>query len=67
MIKRYFVGFLHQFQFYKALCELADHEGPLHKCDFYDSKKAGSKLRYISIKNSILKIKKNQDTRILYE
>lgn len=42
---RYFVSHLHQFQFYKALCKLSDHKGPLHKCDFYDSKAAGAQLK----------------------
>lgn len=38
---RYFVSVILQFQFYKALCEEANHVGPLHKCDFYRSKEAG--------------------------
>ncbi|XP_077483440.1 angiotensin-converting enzyme-like [Amblyomma americanum] len=38
---RYFVSVVLQFQFYKALCEEANHVGPLHKCDFYRSKEAG--------------------------
>ncbi|KAM7313591.1 angiotensin-converting enzyme-like [Ixodes scapularis] len=38
---RYFVSIVLQFQFYKALCEEAGHVGPLHKCDFYQSKEAG--------------------------
>lgn len=41
---RYFVSVVLQFQFYKALCEEANHVGPLHKCDFYRSKKAGKLL-----------------------
>lgn len=42
---RYFMSYIHQFQFYRALCKLANHEGPLHKCDFYESKVAGEKLK----------------------
>lgn len=42
---RYFISHFHQFQFYKALCSLSGHEGPLHKCDFYNSKEAGAKLK----------------------
>lgn len=38
---RYFASIVLQFQFYKALCEEANHTGPLHKCDFYRSKEAG--------------------------
>uniref|UniRef100_G3MRB1 Angiotensin-converting enzyme n=1 Tax=Amblyomma maculatum TaxID=34609 RepID=G3MRB1_AMBMU len=38
---RYFVSTVLQFQFYKALCDEAGHVGPLYKCDFYRSKRAG--------------------------
>lgn len=38
---RYFASIVLQFQFYKALCEEANHKGPLHRCDFYRSKEAG--------------------------
>ncbi|XP_035658126.1 angiotensin-converting enzyme-like [Branchiostoma floridae] len=30
---RYFVSFILQFQFHKALCNISGHTGPLHKCD----------------------------------
>ncbi|KAM8945786.1 angiotensin-converting enzyme [Pelodytes ibericus] len=42
---RYFVSFVLQFQFHKALCEAAKHTGPLHTCDIYKSKEAGNLLR----------------------
>lgn len=42
---RYFISHFLQFQFYKSLCKLADHQGPLYKCDFYKSEKAGFHLR----------------------
>nr|XP_034299426.1 uncharacterized protein LOC117680950 isoform X1 [Crassostrea gigas] len=42
---RYFVSFVVQFQFHKALCEAAGESGPLHQCDIYQSKAAGEKLR----------------------
>ncbi|XP_041029546.1 angiotensin-converting enzyme isoform X1 [Carcharodon carcharias] len=42
---RYFVSFILQFQFHKALCNEAGQTGPLHKCDIYNSKAAGNKLR----------------------
>uniref|UniRef100_A0A8D3EAH4 Angiotensin-converting enzyme n=1 Tax=Scophthalmus maximus TaxID=52904 RepID=A0A8D3EAH4_SCOMX len=41
---RYFVSFIIQFQFHKALCEAAKHVGPLHTCDIYTSKEAGKLL-----------------------
>jgi hypothetical protein len=37
---RYFLAFVLQFQFQKALCEAAGHKGPLHECDVYGSKEA---------------------------
>ena len=39
------MSFVVQFQFHKALCDAAGHEGPLHKCDIYNSKAAGNKMR----------------------
>lgn len=41
---RYFLSFIMQFQFHKALCEAAGYEGPLHECSIYESKVAGEKL-----------------------
>ncbi|MCA9545049.1 MAG: M2 family metallopeptidase [Myxococcales bacterium] len=41
---RYFLSFVVQFQFYKALCEAAGHEGPLHTCSFAGSQAAGDRL-----------------------
>ena len=41
---RYFLSFIMQFQFHKALCEQAGHEGPLHECSIYDNKDAGKAL-----------------------
>ncbi|KAJ1136665.1 hypothetical protein NDU88_003080 [Pleurodeles waltl] len=38
---RYFVSFILQFQFHKALCEAANQTGPLHTCDIYQSLDAG--------------------------
>lgn len=44
-IHRYFVSFVIQFQFHKALCEAAGQGSePLHKCDIYRSTAAGNKL-----------------------
>jgi peptidyl-dipeptidase A len=42
---RYFLAFVLQFQFQKALCEAAGHRGPLHECDIYGNAEAGKKLR----------------------
>ncbi|XP_075631437.1 angiotensin-converting enzyme [Balearica regulorum gibbericeps] len=44
---RYFVSFILQFQFHKVLCQAANHAGPLHTCDIYMSKEAGTKLREV--------------------
>jgi peptidyl-dipeptidase A len=41
---RYFLAFVLQFQFQKALCETAGHKGPLHECDVYGNKDAGRKF-----------------------
>ncbi|NJK32141.1 MAG: M2 family metallopeptidase [Deltaproteobacteria bacterium] len=42
---RYFLARILQFQFHKALCQAAGHEGPLHTCSIYGSKEAGKKLQ----------------------
>ena len=42
---RYFLARILQFQFHKALCDAAGHEGPLHTCSIYGSKEAGKKLQ----------------------
>uniref|UniRef100_A0A5F8GD19 Angiotensin-converting enzyme n=1 Tax=Monodelphis domestica TaxID=13616 RepID=A0A5F8GD19_MONDO len=44
---RYFVSFVLQFQFHKALCAEANYSGPLHYCDIYQSQEAGVKLREV--------------------
>ncbi|NND81122.1 MAG: M2 family metallopeptidase [Gammaproteobacteria bacterium] len=41
---RYFLSFIMQFQFHKALCEAAGFEGHLHECSIYNNKAAGEKL-----------------------
>ncbi|MCA9689607.1 MAG: M2 family metallopeptidase [Myxococcales bacterium] len=41
---RYFLAHILQFQFHKAMCEAAGHEGPLHECSIFNSKEAGEKL-----------------------
>lgn len=42
---RYFVSFVVQFQWHEALCREAGNTRPLHRCDIYNSTKAGDKLR----------------------
>jgi peptidyl-dipeptidase A len=42
---RYFLARILQFQFQRALCETAGHDGPLHACSVYNSKEAGAKLQ----------------------
>jgi len=41
---RYFLAHILQFQFQRALCETAGHEGDLHACSIYGSKAAGDRL-----------------------
>lgn len=42
---RYFLARILQFQFHKAMCEAAGHQGPLHECSVYGNKDAGKKLQ----------------------
>ncbi|KAL8605178.1 hypothetical protein ACOMHN_031119 [Nucella lapillus] len=49
---RYFVSYVVQFQFYKALCEAAGHQGPLYTCEIHNSTAAGDKLRAMMSKGS---------------
>jgi peptidyl-dipeptidase A len=42
---RYFLAFIQQFQFHRALCEDMGYEGPLHRCSIYNNKQAGEKLQ----------------------
>ena len=41
---RYFLAFILQFQFHKALCDAAGFKGPLHECSVFGSKEAGAKF-----------------------
>jgi peptidyl-dipeptidase A len=41
---RYFLSFILQFQFYKAACDIAGWQGPLHRCSFYGNKEVGDRL-----------------------
>ena len=41
---RYFLARILQFQFHRALCAAAGHEGPLHACSIYGSTEAGEKF-----------------------
>lgn len=42
---RYFLAHILQFQFHRALCKEAGHQGPLYQCSIYGNKKAGEKLQ----------------------
>ena len=42
---RYFLARILQFQFHRAMCQLAGHQGPLHTCSVYGNKAAGAKLK----------------------
>jgi len=41
---RYFLAYILQFQFHRALCREAGFTGPLHRCSIYGNKAAGAKL-----------------------
>ena len=41
---RYFLARVLQFQFYKAACDIAKWDGPLHRCSFYGNKEVGKRL-----------------------
>jgi peptidyl-dipeptidase A len=41
---RYFLANVYQFQFYRALCKIHGHTGPLHRCSYYGDKAVGKKL-----------------------
>lgn len=42
---RYFLAHIYQFQFHRALCKAAGHEGPLTSCSIFGNKAAGEKLQ----------------------
>lgn len=42
---RYFLATVLQYQFHRALCKIAGHEGPLHACSIYGNREAGERLR----------------------
>lgn len=41
---RYFLARILQFQFYKAACDMAGWQGPLHRCSFYGNREVGRRL-----------------------
>ena len=41
---RYFLSFILQFQFHKALCKAAGFKGPLHECSVYGNTAAGKRF-----------------------
>jgi peptidyl-dipeptidase A len=42
---RYFLSFILQFQFHKALCQAAGYEGPLNECSVYGNQEAGKRFQ----------------------
>jgi len=42
---RYFLAHVYQFQFHRAMCRAAGHQGPFHTCSIAGSKEAGRKLQ----------------------
>jgi peptidyl-dipeptidase A len=41
---RYFLAIILQYQFHRALCQVAGYTGPLHRCSIYGNKAAGARL-----------------------
>lgn len=41
---RYFLAHIYEFQFYRSLCRASGYSGPLNRCTFYGSKRAGDKF-----------------------
>ena len=41
---RYFLAHILQFQFHRALCDVAGVDGPLHRCSIFESEEAGALL-----------------------
>jgi peptidyl-dipeptidase A len=41
---RYFLARILQFQFYKAACDIAGWQGPLHRCSIYGNREVGRRL-----------------------
>jgi len=41
---RYFLSFILQFQFHRALCKAAGYEGPLHECSIFGNEEAGKRF-----------------------
>jgi len=41
---RYFLAYILQFQFHRALCKEAGYRGPLNRCSIYGNKAAGAKF-----------------------
>jgi peptidyl-dipeptidase A len=41
---RYFLAYIYEFQFYRAMCRESGFKGALNRCTFFGSKEAGAKL-----------------------
>lgn len=42
---RYFLSYILQFQFHRALCQAAGFQGPLNECSIYGNEEAGKRFR----------------------
>jgi peptidyl-dipeptidase A len=51
---RYFLAFILEFQFHRALSEAAGCMLPLHRCSIYESQAAGQKLKTMLDASAIL-------------
>jgi peptidyl-dipeptidase A len=58
---RYFLAHILQFQFHRALCEVAGNQGPIHRCSIYGSEEAGRRL------NAMLEMGRSQPWPVALE
>jgi peptidyl-dipeptidase A len=58
---RYLLANVLQFQFFRAMCDIAGNEGPIHRCSFYGSTKAGARL------NTMLEMGRSQPWPVALE
>ena len=58
---RYFLAHILQFQFHRALCELAGDQGPIHRCTIYGNEAVGQRL------NAMLEMGRSQPWPVALE
>ncbi|SEL85322.1 peptidyl-dipeptidase A [Colwellia chukchiensis] len=58
---RYFLAHIQQFEFHRALCEIAGNTDPIHRCSIYNNKDAGAAL------NTVLEMGSSQPWQEAYK